>query len=67
MRSPAVQALDRTQPSSLRRNLRNSWWRWFGELTDKAIRRGVFHRVHDLIAAIETYLANYNQDATPFT
>ena len=41
--------------------------RWFGELTDKAIRRGVFHSVPDLVAAIEAYLANYNQDATPFT
>jgi transposase len=41
--------------------------RWFSELTNKAIRRGVFHSVPDLIAAIESYLANYNQDATPFT
>ena len=30
--------------------------RFFGKLTDKAIRRGVFHSVPDLIAAIETYL-----------
>jgi transposase len=41
--------------------------RWFAELTNKAIRRGVFHSVPDLIAAIKDYLANYNQDATPFT
>ena len=27
----------------------------------------MFHSVPDLIAAIEHYLANYNQDATPFT
>jgi transposase len=40
--------------------------RWFRELTDKAIRRGVFHSVPDLIAAIERYLAAYNQDPTPF-
>jgi transposase len=40
--------------------------RWFGELTDKAIRRGVFHSVSDLIAAIEAYLAAYNQDPKPF-
>jgi len=40
--------------------------RWFGELTDKAIRRGVFHSVPDLIAAIEEYLAAYNQDPKPF-
>jgi transposase len=41
--------------------------RWFSELTNKAIRRGVFHSVPDLISAIEDYLAHYNQDATPFT
>jgi transposase len=41
--------------------------RWFSEITNKAIRRGVFHSVPDLIAAIEDYLANYNQDTTPFT
>jgi len=40
--------------------------RWFRELTDKAIRRGVFHSVPDLIAAIERYLAAYNQDPNPF-
>ena len=32
----------------------------------QAIRRGVFHSVPDLIAAIETYLAAHNQDPTPF-
>ena len=40
--------------------------RWFRELTQKRIRRGVFHSVPDLIAAIEEYLAAYNQDAKPF-
>jgi transposase len=40
--------------------------RWFRELTDKAIRRGVFHSVPDLIAAIEGYLAAHNQDPKPF-
>jgi len=40
--------------------------RWFRELTDKAIRPGVFHSVPDLIVAIEQYLAAYNQDPTPF-
>jgi hypothetical protein len=29
--------------------------RWFGKLTDKAIRRGVFHSVPALITAIETF------------
>ncbi len=40
--------------------------RFFGKLTDKAIRRGVFQSVPDLIAAIETYLTANNQDPTPF-
>ena len=40
--------------------------RWFKELTDKAIRRGVFHSVPDLIAAIEDYLEAHNDDPKPF-
>jgi transposase len=40
--------------------------RWFRELTDKAIRRGVFHSVPDLTAAIEAFLAAHNTDPKPF-
>jgi transposase len=40
--------------------------RWFRELTDKAIRRGVFKSVPDLIAAIEAYLKANNDDPNPF-
>ncbi len=40
--------------------------RWFRELTDKAIRRGVFHSVPDLIDAIEAFLAFHNDDPKPF-
>ena len=40
--------------------------RFFGKLTDKAIRRGVFHSVPDLIAAIETYLEANNKNPQPF-
>ena len=40
--------------------------RWFRELTDKAIRRGVFHTVPDLIAAIEEYLDAHNAKPKPF-
>ena len=40
--------------------------RFFGKLTDKAIRRGVFHSVPDLIAAIETYLKTNNDNPQPF-
>jgi transposase len=36
--------------------------RWFRDLDDKAIRRGVFHSVPNLIAAIEAYL-NANNDS----
>ncbi|HEY5260919.1 MAG TPA: IS630 family transposase [Solirubrobacteraceae bacterium] len=41
--------------------------RWFGKLTDKAIRRGIFHSVPELITAIETYLQANNQNPEPFT
>ena len=40
--------------------------RWFRELTDKAIRRGVFGSVDELVEAIETYLAAHNADPKPF-
>jgi transposase len=40
---------------------------FFGRLTDKAIRRGIFHSVPDLIDAIETYLAAHNDNPKPFT
>ncbi len=39
---------------------------FFARLTDKAIRRGIFHSVPDLIDAIETYLAAHNTDPQPF-
>ena len=40
--------------------------RWFGVLDDRAIRRGVFHSVEDLKAAIEAFLTSWNQDPQPF-
>jgi transposase len=40
--------------------------RWFRDLTDKALRRGVFHSVPDLILAIEAYLQANNDDPKPF-
>jgi transposase len=40
--------------------------RWFRDLTDKAIRRGVFGSVPDLITAIEAYLEARNGDPKPF-
>ena len=40
--------------------------RWFRELTDKRIRRGVFHSVAELTAEIETYIQGHNRDPKPF-
>lgn len=40
--------------------------RWFRELTDKRIRRGVFKSVADLIAAIHDYIENHNSNPKPF-
>ena len=40
--------------------------RWFRELTEKAIRRGVFHSVPELIDAIDAFLAAHNDDPKPF-
>jgi transposase len=40
--------------------------RWFRDLTDKAIRRGVFRSVPELIAAIEAYLHANNDEPKPF-
>jgi transposase len=40
--------------------------RWFGEITRKRIRRGTFQSVPELIAAIEAYLAEHNQNPKGF-
>jgi transposase len=40
--------------------------RWFREITDKRIRRGSFHNVAALIAAIEDYLKCHNQNPRVF-
>jgi transposase len=40
--------------------------RWFGQLDQKAIRRGVFRGVEDLKAAIDAFLTAWNQDPKPF-
>ena len=40
---------------------------FFAQLTNKAIRRGAFGSVPDLIAAIDAYLAANNANPTPFT
>ena len=40
--------------------------RFFGLITEDAIRRGVFRSVADLEAAIEAYLEHHNADPKPF-
>ena len=40
--------------------------RFFRDLTTKRLRRGVFHSVPELEAALEKYLAQHNQEPAPF-
>jgi transposase len=40
--------------------------RWFKELTDRRLRRGVFTSVADLSAAITTWAEHWNSDPKPF-
>jgi transposase len=40
--------------------------RWFGEITRKRIRRGVFRSVPELVATIEEYIRLNNENPTPF-
>ncbi len=41
--------------------------RWFRQITDKAIRRGVFKSIDDLISAIHQFLDAHNTDPKIFT
>jgi transposase len=40
--------------------------RWFAEITNKRIRRGIFRSVKELEAAIREYIAVHNEDPKPF-
>ncbi|MGY4646323.1 hypothetical protein [Mycobacterium sp. URHB0021] len=40
--------------------------RWFKELTDKRLRRGIFASVADLTEAITTSATHWNADPKPF-
>ncbi len=40
--------------------------RWFGLITQRAIRRGSFRSVKALIEKIEAFVRNHNRDARPF-
>ncbi len=40
--------------------------RWFGLITQRAIRRGSFRTVRELVHRIETFVTRYNRTAAPF-
>jgi putative transposase len=40
--------------------------RWFGLITQRAIRRGSFRNVRQLVDKIEQYVAHYNEHKRPF-
>ena len=40
--------------------------RWFAEITNKRIRRGIFRSVKDLESAIREYIDVHNEDPKPF-
>ena len=40
--------------------------RWFAELTQRAVRREAFFSVPDLVKAIKTFLAGWNENPRPF-
>lgn len=40
---------------------------WFNIITQRAIRRGTFRSVKDLVANIECFVKHYNAKSTPFT
>jgi putative transposase len=39
---------------------------WFNLITQRAIRRGTFQSVHQLVDKIESFVDNYNRNAHPF-
>ena len=40
--------------------------RWFGLITERAIRRGSFSSVKELVAKIESFVAAWNKNSVPF-
>lgn len=41
--------------------------RWFGLITQKAIKRGSFQNIKDLVRRIDLFVKTYNKDAAPFS
>ena len=44
----------------------NQMERWFGLLSQQAIKRGSFRSVPDLASKIRAFIASYNATSTPF-
>jgi len=44
----------------------NLFERWFKELTDKPLRRGVFTNVSELVEAITTWGSHWDEDPSSF-
>jgi transposase len=71
-KTPAVQQWLRAHPRFVSHFIptSSSWVnlveRWFRELTEKAVRRGAFVSVPDLVQAIEAFLAAWNEAPQPF-
>jgi len=40
--------------------------RWFGPITQQAIRRGSFRSVRELIRKIDSFVTHYNASSKPF-
>ena len=40
--------------------------RWFGLITQRAIRRGSFRSVQELVQKIDAFVQHYNRTARPF-
>ena len=53
-------------PGVTRQSGLNQVERWFGIITQRAIRRGSFSSVKELIARIEQFVAAYNKTKAPF-
>jgi transposase len=71
-KTPQVQAWLKAHPRFVTHFIptSSSWLnlveRWFGELTRKAIRRGAFFSVPNLIQAIEEFMQAWNENPKPF-
>ena len=52
--------------TSFQRSWLNQVERFFSIITDKAIRRGSFASVKELIAKIDHFVAHYNKNCKPF-